>query len=111
LLSAGALVLLALGAPAAAGPGPGLRLPPDHTFGEVGGSPGPVTFSHQTHVTFADGKCVACHPVPFRMLQPTTGITHEEMNAARQCGTCHDGSKASGVRDDCAHCHGARGDP
>lgn len=91
---------------AAAGEPPIVRLPADRTYAGADGSPGPVVFSHAAHVPLAGGRCVACHPAPFPMLRPAGVFTHEEMNAGRQCGTCHDGESAGGVEDDCTHCHG-----
>jgi c(7)-type cytochrome triheme protein len=95
---------------AAAEQGRELRLPPDRTYDHAEGSPGPVLFKHGLHVRLADGRCLACHPAPFRILRPTGGFTHEEMDAGRQCGICHDGKKATGTRDDCTHCHRTGGD-
>lgn len=90
---------------------PALRLPPDVTYGGAADSPGPVVFSHTTHVPLRDNQCLACHPQTFSILQPTRKITHEEMNAGKQCGACHDGTQASGVRDACDHCHRMGGGP
>jgi c(7)-type cytochrome triheme protein len=98
-------VVLATLRGAAAEP-PELRLPADRIYDKAAGSPGTVRFSHRTHVPLADGRCVGCHPVPFRMLRPIGALTHRKMNAGRQCGICHDGKTASSVRDDCGHCHG-----
>jgi c(7)-type cytochrome triheme protein len=84
---------------------PEIRLPPDVTYNGAEGSPGPVVFSHATHVPLADTRCVACHPAPFSILQPTRRITHDQMNAGQKCGACHDGAKASGVQESCDHCH------
>jgi c(7)-type cytochrome triheme protein len=92
----------------AAGEPPTLRLPPDRTYDGAEGSPGPVVFSHAAHVALAADKCGGCHPAPFHMLRPTGGFTHEEMNAGRQCGACHDGNAAAGVEGDCTHCHRER---
>ena len=90
----------------AAGEGsPELRLPPDVTHSGAETSPGPVVFSHATHVPLADHRCVACHPGLFSILRPTRGITHDQMNAGKMCGACHDGTNASGVQDACDHCH------
>jgi c(7)-type cytochrome triheme protein len=88
---------------------PDLRLPPDATYRGAEGSPGPVVFSHATHVPFAGNRCVACHPKLFSILQPTRRISHEEMHAGKQCGACHDGTKASGIQEDCGHCHKMEG--
>lgn len=106
VLLAGALVV---GSLAAAERSPELRLPPDVTYRAAETSPGPVLFSHTTHVSFADQRCVACHPALFSILQPTRRITHDEMNAGQKCGACHDGTKASGVQDACDHCHRMEG--
>ena len=109
LLTGLVLAVLADGStPAGDGP-PDLRLPPDVTYGGAEGSPGPVVFSHSTHAPLASNQCVACHPMPFSILRPTRRITHEEMNAGQKCGACHDGVKASGVQDDCGHCHRMEG--
>lgn len=98
------VVLLGLAAPPHAA-GEALKLPADVTYRGAAGSPGPVVFSHETHVPLTDTRCVACHPALFSILRPTRGITHDAMNAGRQCGACHDGSKASGVQASCEHCH------
>lgn len=102
------LLVAALGSrsPAADGRPQELRLPPDATyrFFETT-APGPVVFSHATHVPLTDTRCVTCHPAPFSILQPAGRITHEEMNSGQKCGACHNGTKASGVEDNCDHCH------
>ena len=103
ILLAAALALW--GAVGAASPPPEIRLPQDLTYGASPDSPGPVTFSHQTHVSIADNKCLGCHPAPFKMLRPVRKVTHAEMESGRLCGACHDGKTASGVQDDCEHCH------
>jgi c(7)-type cytochrome triheme protein len=111
LLSVTLAIALASGFVAAVEQGPELRLPADITYDRAEESPGPVVFSHALHVPLADGRCVECHPAPFRILRPTGGFTHEEMNAGRQCGMCHDGEKATGMQEDCAHCHAMGGEP
>jgi c(7)-type cytochrome triheme protein len=100
------LLVLGLGRHAA-GEAPAPKLPLDVTYRAAEASPGPVIFSHATHVPLADTRCVACHPALFSILRPTPRITHDEMNAGRRCGACHDGSKASGVQASCDHCHRA----
>jgi c(7)-type cytochrome triheme protein len=73
------------------------------------GSPGKVTFSHETHVDTAKPSCVTCHPRSFTILEKTSArarpaITHEAMEKGKQsCGACH-GSTAFGF-DDCSMCH------
>jgi c(7)-type cytochrome triheme protein len=89
-------------------PGPAkMRLPPDLVFDKTVGLDQAVTFRHTTHVELADGKCVACHPEPFRILHPTRATSHEAMDAGGSCGACHDGKKAFATREEtsCATCH------
>jgi c(7)-type cytochrome triheme protein len=84
-----------------------VKLPPDLIFETTVGADQAVTFRHTTHVEFANGRCVACHPAPFRMLRPTRKASH----AADSCGSCHDGTKAIGTddQDACSTCHAGRG--
>jgi len=90
---------------AIAGALPDIRLPRDIVYDKAKDSPGPVVFSHETHVAIADNKCTGCHPAPFKMLKPVGRVTHDEMAAGRSCGVCHDGKTATGIQDDCEHCH------
>ena len=105
LIGAALVAVLAAGSFAGDQASPELRLPPDAHYSRADGSPGPVVFSHTTHVAFADNRCTGCHPALFSILRPTQRITHAEMNAGQKCGACHDGVKTSGVQDDCTHCH------
>jgi c(7)-type cytochrome triheme protein len=60
-----------------------------------------------SHVDEQKPDCTSCHPGRFRILRSTTGelrVTHEQMEAGRQCGACHDGKAARGL-EDCAACH------
>lgn len=84
---------------------PEVRLPADVTYRGGEDSPGPVVFSHGTHVAEADGRCTGCHPALFPILRPTGKVTHAEMEAGRKCGACHNGVDASGLEDDCENCH------
>ncbi len=88
---------------------PELRLPPDVTYSGNETSPGPVVFRHAAHVALAEQRCVVCHPALFSILHPTRGMTHDAMNAGQLCGSCHDGTKASGVQEACDHCHQMEG--
>ncbi len=85
-----------------------LRLPRDLTY-DKGGGPGPVVFSHESHVAFSD-KCTACHVALFRMLQPTRQVTHADMETGRACGACHNGQMAFPFSDPagCDKCHGGK---
>lgn len=91
--------------PAASEGSPELRLPPDATYSGAEASPGPVVFRHATHVALVEQRCVACHPALFSILHPTRGLAHETMDVGEKCGSCHDGTKASGTQDACEHCH------
>lgn len=60
-------------------------------------------FSHWEHDTY---MCVSCHPSTFP--QRRVGFTHDDMNAGRFCGSCHDGRVAFGPKDkgvECETCH------
>jgi c(7)-type cytochrome triheme protein len=83
-----------------------LRVPRDLTY-EGGGGPGPVVFSHESHVAYSE-KCTACHIALFRILQPTHQVTHADMDAGRACGACHNSKTAFPSSDPagCARCHG-----
>jgi c(7)-type cytochrome triheme protein len=84
-------------------------LPRPFTFAQMGDSPGPVTFNHESHVDEHAPNCTSCHPKLFKILK--TGetvdgkaITHDAMNQGRACGACHNGKKSFGF-DDCTICH------
>jgi c(7)-type cytochrome triheme protein len=84
------------------------KLPPDHAFPAGEGSPGKVTFSHQSHVDPARPGCTNCHPKLFKTME--TGVTadgspirHAVMEKGGQCGACH--GKAAFGFDSCDLCH------
>lgn len=63
--------------------------------------PPAALFSHRTHQSFG---CYACHPAVFP--QALVGFTHEEMQAEKFCGHCHDGRTAFAIAGaECARCH------
>ena len=103
LLLAGACLVVV----AAAEPEKELRLPPDIVLDTAKDSPGAVVFRHTTHSALTDNKCLTCHPRPFAILRPTRKFRHDDMNAGRSCGICHDGKSASGTTDSssCQSCH------
>lgn len=90
-----------------------LRLPPPVVFAKTVGPERAVSFRHETHLDLAPGSCLACHPEPFRLVRPTRAATHADMDAGRSCGSCHDGKKAFGTRDEreCAVCHAGPAEP
>lgn len=93
--------------------GPELRLPAGIVYEKASGKDQAVTFRHETHVDLSQGTCLACHPEPFRLVRPTRATSHQEMDAGKSCGTCHDGKKAFGTADpsSCATCHTGAADP
>jgi len=85
------------------------RLPADYTYPQAKGSPGKVSFSHLSHVDAKRPDCTTCHPRHFKILergQAADGhpIRHQGMDAGRQCGACHNGKAAFGLKD-CETCH------
>jgi c(7)-type cytochrome triheme protein len=99
--------VLAAGGAAAAG-GPLHRLPTDYIFARSEGSPGPVTFSHASHVDAKKPSCITCHPRTFRITesgrpQDREAITHARMEKGAACGACH--GKTAFALDSCDNCH------
>jgi c(7)-type cytochrome triheme protein len=84
------------------------KLPKDFTFPSGDGSPGKVTFSHQSHVDPSKPGCTNCHPKLFKTMEKGstsdgTPIRHAVMEKGGQCGACH-GKQAFGF-DSCDMCH------
>jgi c(7)-type cytochrome triheme protein len=86
-----------------------LKLPGPIVLPQSPDSPGKVTFTHETHVDAGQPRCTACHPREFRILKATkrTAITHERMDKGGQCGSCHNGTAAFALDQDCTFCHGS----
>ncbi len=124
LLAAGTVLMLVAGrsspamarpqpapAPAVRSADPNLSLPDVFEFPVGDGSPGRVSFNHETHVPRIESTarvCATCHETSFslrRRGQALAGpVTMERMKKGELCGACHDGSKAFAV-DDCTSCH------
>jgi c(7)-type cytochrome triheme protein len=84
------------------------RLPAEMKLTRSADSPGQVLFDHGTHVDSSKPACTPCHPREFRILKTSAGkqpIVHDSFDKGRQCGSCHDGTKAFKVADDCTNCH------
>jgi c(7)-type cytochrome triheme protein len=84
------------------------RLPTDYAFPRGEGSPGPVIFSHASHVDAAKPSCSTCHPKTFRILEAgrtasRDPVKHERMEQGAACGSCH-GKTAFGF-ETCENCH------
>lgn len=105
LIAASGAAAFASGGPA--GGTPDLRLPADIVYAREGHADSSVTFSHRTHVMFAEGRCTACHPALFPMLQRGPVPSHRAMNSGSSCGRCHDRTHAFGTADTsaCGTCH------
>jgi len=71
-----------------------------------GGGAGKVVFDGKKH---ADQglKCNDCHTKIFQMKKSATKLTMADMNAGKNCGECHNGTKAFATKDpaNCAKCH------
>ncbi|MCC6934226.1 MAG: Ni/Fe-hydrogenase cytochrome b subunit [Candidatus Yanofskybacteria bacterium] len=76
-------------------------LPKTLTFTPSADSPGPVSFSHETH--HALGACADCHAGRFSILpRGTHSGAGRDMHAPERCGMCHDGKAVS---NECTACH------
>jgi c(7)-type cytochrome triheme protein len=87
--------------------GSAVAVPPGKTVEYAGGPMGKVTFDGKAHA--AKGlKCPDCHtkPATFTMKKEAK-ITMADMNAGKNCGTCHNGDKGFKSADpaNCAKCH------
>ncbi len=78
--------------------------PAPHTFAD--GAQGKVVFSHQEHLE-KGAKCTDCHTKIFKMAKPTAPMKMADFNAGKECGTCHNGTKAFSTKEaaNCAKCH------
>ncbi|HXX57659.1 MAG TPA: cytochrome c3 family protein [Thermodesulfovibrionales bacterium] len=85
--------------------GSAMAVPPGKTV-EFDSPAGKVVFDGKAH---ADKglKCNDCHTKIFPMKKGGTKITMEEMNAGKNCGECHNGTKAFASKDaaNCGKCH------
>ncbi len=86
--------------------GSALAVPPGKTVEFAGGSAGKVVFDGKTH---ADKglKCNDCHTKIFQMKKGSAKITMADINAGKNCGECHNGTKAFKASDaaNCGKCH------
>jgi c(7)-type cytochrome triheme protein len=89
------------------------NLPKDKALPQGDGSPGVVTFRHESHVDASRPDCTTCHPTLFSIVKRTASsaapaaIRHADMEKGRSCGSCHDGKSAHGL-DDCGTCHASK---
>lgn len=87
--------------------GSAMAVPPGKTVEYAGGGAGKVIFDGKIHADKGT-KCNDCHTKIFPMKKAAAGTyTMADMNAGKNCGTCHNGEKAfkSSEPADCAKCH------
>jgi c(7)-type cytochrome triheme protein len=86
--------------------GSALATPLDKKAEFAGGGLGKVTFDSKAHASKGI-KCTDCHTKIFPMKKGEVKITMADMNAGKNCGTCHNGDKAFKSADpaNCAKCH------
>lgn len=68
---------------------------------------GKVVFDGKVHAEKGN-KCADCHQSGlFKMKKGSSTITMKDMQAGKNCGGCHNGTKAFSVKDasSCAKCH------
>ena len=86
--------------------GSAMAVPAGKTIEYAGGPMGKVVFDGKSH---ADKglKCNDCHTKIFQMKKSATKITMADMNAGKNCGECHNGTKAFKSSDaaNCGKCH------
>ncbi|MEK7703898.1 MAG: c(7)-type cytochrome triheme domain-containing protein, partial [Myxococcota bacterium] len=86
-----------------------MKVSPPYAFALGQGSPGVVTFTHESHLDYADDGCKTCHRRDFslrRAGQAHSGaVTMARMEKGELCGRCHNDSMAFGVTDHCDRCH------
>jgi c(7)-type cytochrome triheme protein len=90
-----------------------LDLPPAVFFEPSADSPGLVRFDHAVHVDPCEPDCGICHEAAWsitRTLRPRVGDrSFERIHEGDLCASCHDGTRAFGIADDCVGCHAAAG--
>jgi c(7)-type cytochrome triheme protein len=71
------------------------------------GDEGKVMFSHEIHTEKNKLGCKDCHPAIFQMKKGADKPTMKEMEEGKNCGACHNGTKAFSVKDKekCGNCH------
>jgi len=83
--------------------GTAMAVPPGKKLTFKDGKIGKVIFDGKKHAD-AGNKCNDCHPKIFKMKKGSTKITMKDIRAGKQCGTCHNGTKAFKATT-CKKCH------
>ncbi len=84
-----------------------LAVPAGKTVEFDGKGAGKVVFDGKTHADKGN-KCADCHQSGlFKMKKGGEVFTMKDMEAGKNCGACHNGTKAFGVKEasSCAKCH------
>ena len=84
-----------------------IAVPAGKTVEYAGGGAGKVVFDGKTHADKGN-KCADCHQSGlFKMKKGSDKLTMKDMQTGKNCGGCHNGTKAFGVKDaaTCAKCH------
>jgi c(7)-type cytochrome triheme protein len=82
--------------------GTAFAVPPGKTVVFENPMMGNVTFSGQVHHD-KGFKCTDCHTKIFPMKK--TKLTMAAMREGKECGHCHNGTKAFSVKANCTKCH------
>ena len=86
--------------------GSAMAVAPGKNVEFAGGGAGKVVFDGKTH-SEKGLKCNDCHTKIFKMKKGAAKMTMADMNAGKNCGACHNGTKAFSSKDaaNCAKCH------
>jgi c(7)-type cytochrome triheme protein len=89
-----------------------LSIPADKIIAQSEDSPGPVNFSHESHVYMQEPvQCTSCHAslFPIIAVTDTTPVSNSAVkriyHEAESCGKCHNGEDAFEVEENCESCH------
>jgi len=66
---------------------------------------GDVVFSHDAHVRSASLQCQECHTKIYLNTKKHAIVIMENMEKGKSCGTCHDGTAAFSIKNNCEKCH------
>ncbi len=83
---------------------PAFAVMPGKNVEYAGGGAGKVVFDGKAHKD-AGNKCNDCHPALFKMKKGGAKLTMKDMNAGKNCGSCHNGTKAFSSKANCNKCH------
>lgn len=86
-----------------------LALPDDYTFPAGPESPGPVIFSHASHVDSENPGCTRCHGGLFSIRRQgmvlSGSLNYDRIHEGDVCFSCHNGEAAFSIEENCGFCH------